>query len=294
MRVRILHRTCYRYSQPVMENYNEVRLQPVSDERQECHRFELRTTPGAALQRYHDLHLNLVDHFYIHDPHGMLVVEAHSEVTTFPRMGGSVIQPGFPLERAGDCLRLERCYDFLQKSPFVEMDVEVWRLARDAIAGQDDMWQAARAMMGFIYQSFLYDPEATTVHTRMGEVLRHRRGVCQDFAHVLLGMCRSAGIPARYVSGYLYVGEAAGLRGDLASHAWVEVFLPGHGWCGLDPTNNRDADEHHIKVAVGRDYADAAPLRGNFKGRATQELTVELQIQRVDSEAGQFCASCCA
>lgn len=278
MRLQIVHRTRYRYSTPVAENFNEVRLQPVSDGRQECHRFALRTVPGAPIRRYHDLHLNLVDHFYLADPHSELLVEARSEVTS----SGPPVEletAAFPRERLGECQRMERCFDFLQKSEFVGLDVEVWRQAQDLVAGVGDVWAAARAMSRFIRNEFTYDTGATTVNTHMLEVLRHRRGVCQDFAHVLIGLCRSVRIPARYVSGYLYVGGEAGWRGDLASHAWVEVYLPGPGWLPLDPTNDRPVGEHHVKVAVGRDYADAAPIRGNFKGRASQTMAVDLEIQ---------------
>jgi transglutaminase-like putative cysteine protease len=283
MRLQIVHRTGYQYSEPVSENFNEVRLQPVSNELQECHGFQLSTTPHAPVRRYHDFHLNLVDHFYVSAPHDALDIVSQSTVTTFgPHPHVSVA--AFPLVRIGECLRLERCYDFLQLSEYVPLDVDVWRLGRDAIEGATDAWEAACAMMAFVHRTFTYDATATTVHSRVSDVLRGRRGVCQDFAHVLIGMCRSMKIPARYVSGYLYVAPNETLRGDLASHAWVEVYLPGFGWLPLDPTNNCPADEHHIKVAVGRDYADAAPVRGNFKGGASQRMDVHLQIVRLDSE----------
>ncbi len=281
MRLQIVHRTEYLYSAPVSENFNEVRMQPVSDEFQECHGFQLSTTPQAPVRRYHDFHLNLVDHFYVAELHTRLVIEGRSTVSTSDSrrdLGGA----NFPLSRIGECLRLERCYDFLQISEYVPLDVDVWKLGRDAVEGVTDAWEAAKAMMGFIHRNFVYDATATTVHSRVADVLLGRRGVCQDFAHVLIGMCRSMKIPARYVSGYLYVAPSENLRGDLASHAWVEVFLPGFGWLPLDPTNNRPADHHHVKVAVGRDYADAAPIRGNFKGRASQTMNVQLQITRLD------------
>ncbi len=281
MRLQIVHRTEYRYSLPVSENFNELRLQPVSDAVQECHEFRLSTTPSAPIRRYHDFHLNLVDHFYLTAPHSELTLETRSTVSTsgpHPRMADA----SFPLARIGECLRIERCYDFLQASECVPLDVGIWRLSRDAIEGHTDAWEGAQAMMNTIHQKFAYDPTATTVHTTVADVLQVRRGVCQDFAHVLIGMCRSMKIPARYVSGYLYVPPDEMRRGDLASHAWVEVFLPGFGWLPLDPTNNRPADEHHVKVAIGRDYADAAPTRGTFKGLASQKMEVHLEITRVD------------
>lgn len=137
--------------------------------------------------------------------------------------------------------------------------------------------------MHHVYREWAYAPNTTTAHTHMSEVMRTRRGVCQDFAHVMIGICRSLGIPARYVSGYLYNGPDSHLRGSQASHAWCEIFVPGRGWYGLDPTNDTLADDRHIKIATGRDYADAAPISGYFDGPpgATSALHVELEVQRI-------------
>jgi transglutaminase-like putative cysteine protease len=114
------------------------------------------------------------------------------------------------------------------------------------------------------------------------EVLKTRAGVCQDFAHVMLGLCRALKIPTRYVSGYLYNGPADQLKGAQASHAWVEVYVLGHGWCGLDPTNNRLADGHYVKVATGRDFADVSPLKGTYRGTARRELSVDVLVTRLE------------
>ncbi|MCC6234993.1 MAG: transglutaminase family protein [Verrucomicrobiales bacterium] len=276
MRLAIEHRTTYRYSEAVSEAYNELRLQPVSDARQECLSFEARVIPGVAMQRYHDFHLNLVDHFFLAEPHRELVIEGRSKVRTLASEAEP--QVAFPRERLSECMRWERCYEFLQRSEYVSLGIDVWRLGQDATAGSSDLWSMALGVMRAVHQGFRYDTAATTVASHLEDVVRLRAGVCQDFAHVMIGMCRSVQIPARYVSGYLYVAPGESLRGDLASHAWVEVFCPGVGWVGMDPTNNRLADPHHVKVAVGRDYADAAPIRGNFKGTAHQEMHVELSI----------------
>ena len=280
MRLRIHHRTFYRYSEPVTDSYNEARLQPTSDARQTCEKFTLRIQPAAAVRRYLDLHRNQVDHFHIGDAHPSLDIIAESVVTTLPVVPAGGYH-GFPKTRLGECLRMERCYDFLQRSEYVSLEVGVWRAAQDYTSGVEDVWDMALAIRDGIHRNFTYDTQATTVSTSMAEVLQVRRGVCQDFAHVMIGMCRSARIPARYVSGYLYVASGEDLRGNLASHAWVEIFLPHLGWIGLDPTNKCLADEHHVKVAIGRDYADAAPLCGNFRGQAAQELQVELSIDRL-------------
>lgn len=279
MRLKIEHRTRYAYSEAVSENYNEVRLQPVSDERQECHGYRLVTRPGGRIGRYHDFHLNLVDHFYLVDPHEFLEIEVVSEVTTesgsaWPADG----QAGSSRRDLAGCQRMEFCHDFLQRSEYVSLGVEVWREAHDVGIGIDDVGELAWAVARHVGRTLQYEPGSTSVGTLMEDVLVQRRGVCQDFAHVMLGMCRSLKIPARYVSGYLHVPPGEHWRGAEASHAWVEVYLPKVGWRGLDPTNACAVGESHVKVAVGRDYADAAPVRGNFRGRARQRMEVDLSV----------------
>jgi transglutaminase-like putative cysteine protease len=131
-----------------------------------------------------------------------------------------------------------------------------------------------------VYSTFAYTPAATTVNTRPREVVQLRKGVCQDFAHVMLGILRTHGIPARYVSGYFYNPDRQ--PGEIeASHAWVEVYLPGYGWKGFDPTHNRVPDTRYVKLATGRDYADIRPLSGTFRGRGTREMSVEVHVRRL-------------
>jgi transglutaminase-like putative cysteine protease len=117
----------------------------------------------------------------------------------------------------------------------------------------------------------------------MEEALRLRQGVCQDFAHVMIGLCRALKIPARYVSGYLYNGPADELKGSQATHAWVDVFLPGLGWRGLDPTNQQPVNGRYVKVAIGRDYADVSPFRGTYRGTANRRLSVDVLVTRLDA-----------
>jgi 1-pyrroline-5-carboxylate dehydrogenase len=136
----------------------------------------------------------------------------------------------------------------------------------------------ALALAGHLYRVFTYVPSATHAGTRVAEVLRTRRGVCQDYAHVLLALCRTQGIPARYVSGYFFDDSRQGHEPE-ASHAWVEVFLPGYGWKGIDPTHNRLADVRYVKLAVGRDYADIRPVNGTYRGRGTRQLHVEVNVR---------------
>ena len=142
-----------------------------------------------------------------------------------------------------------------------------------------DLWRDAVAIGRHIYKNFTYTPNFTTVNTKPSEVLATRRGVCQDFAHLMLGMCRSMNIPARYVSGYFFNPQRQEKEIE-ASHAWVEIFLPGYGWKGFDPTHDRVPDTRYVKLAVGRDYADIRPVSGSFRGHGTREMIVEVQVER--------------
>ena len=284
MKLQVFHRTRFKYENSVRESFNETRLQPTSTGGQVCHSFLLKILPTARLSHYFDFHRNCVHLFEITEPHTELNVEATSVVTTADKPTLATTATPAPMDQIGDCARQDRCYDFLQSSTYVEAGPELWRLALDATDGQTDAWQAAQAIMHYIHREFRYQPAATNVHTHMREVLIARAGVCQDFAHVMLGLCRALKIPARYVSGYLYNGPADQLKGAQASHAWVEVFVPGHGWCGLDPTNNQLTDSRHVKVAVGRDYADVSPLKGTYRGTARRQLFVDVLVTRLDDD----------
>ena len=150
-------------------------------------------------------------------------------------------------------------------------------LGREAV----DVWEDGRALARFVYEKFEYNPVTTKVNTNMIEALELRQGVCQDFAHVVLGLSRALGIPARYVSGYFLNTDRVPGQPE-ASHAWVEFFLPGFGWKGYDPTHDRVADERYVKLAVGRDYADIRPLAGSYRGTGNRVMTVEVHVDPVD------------
>lgn len=282
MKLHVLHRTRFRYATSVHESFNEARLQPVSTGSQTCQSFVLKVLPASRLSHYLDFHRNCVHLFEVNHPHTELTVEANSVVTTGDAPALPADATPAPLDRLSECARLDRCYDFLQSSTYVEVNADLWKLALDVTAGQTDAWQVVQAIMHHIHREFRYQPAVTHAHTHMREVLATRSGVCQDFAHVMIGLCRALKIPARYVSGYLYNGPADQLKGAQASHAWVEAYVLGHGWCGLDPTNDRLVQGHHVKVATGRDYADVSPLKGTYRGTAKRELTVEVLVRRLE------------
>jgi transglutaminase-like putative cysteine protease len=274
MKFEILHRTHYVYASPVRESFNEVRLQPLSNEHQTVESFLLKVLPPARLRHYHDFYSNCVHHFEIPEPHSALSIESRLEVTT--RANQSLPPDARPanLSRLPESLQHGRCYDFVQGSRYVELTPEVWRLAVDATQGKDDVWQTVLRLMQYVHDTLAYQPKSTHVHTHMRNVLEQRRGVCQDFAHVMIGLCRSLKIPALYVSGYLATQTAS------ATHAWMEVFVPGVGWQALDPTHNCQPDETYVKIGVGRDYADVAPVSGTYKGTTDRTLSVEVKIEK--------------
>jgi transglutaminase-like putative cysteine protease len=273
MKFEILHRTQFTYAAPVRESFNELRLQPPSNNRQTVESFLLKVIPATRLQHYRDFYLNCVHHFEIPEPHSSLSIESRFEVTTCANhLLPLDARPAHRSELA-PVSRDGLCYDFLQGSRYVELSPEAWRLALDATVGEDDIWQCALRLMRHVHGTFIYEPDSTHVHTHMSDVLAQRSGVCQDFAHVLIGLCRSMRIPARYVSGYLATQEAS------ATHAWLEVLIPGVGWQGIDPTHNCQTDETYIKIGVGRDYGDVPPVSGTYKGTTERTLAVEVKIE---------------
>jgi transglutaminase-like putative cysteine protease len=273
MRWNIEHMTRFTYASAVRDSFNEARLLPFATEHQKVDAFELRVTPETKIREYKDFYLNNVHHFEIPEPHDHLTVASRLQITTHPPTGLPRDARTAPMAALKDAIRVGRCYDFLQNSRYVDTTPETWRLAIDAADGEDDVWQCAWKLANFVHGHVSYESHSTRVHTHMREVLERKRGVCQDMAHVLIGLCRSLRIPALYVSGYLATEKAS------ATHAWTEVFVPGAGWQPLDPTHNRQPDESYIKIAVGRDYADVPPFKGAYKGTTEHKMSVAVRIE---------------
>jgi transglutaminase-like putative cysteine protease len=276
MKYDILHRTRYTYASPARDSFNDVRLEPPSTPHQTVESFCLHVQPDTRLNRYTDFYSNLVHHFEIPSAHDSLLVESKAKVATHWPEPLAADARLCPLEKLGNGLDADRCFDFLQSSRYVELDVEPWRLALDAMEGRTDVWPVALELMRFTHEYLEYQPNSTHVHTHMRDVLAQRRGVCQDYAHLLIGLCRSVKIPARYISGYLATEAAS------ATHAWVEIYIPGPGWRALDPTHNRQIDETYVKIGHGRDYADVAPISGNYHGTLDRKMEVEVKITPVE------------
>ncbi len=175
------------------------------------------------------------------------------------------------------------CAEFLVPSHYVPEDVTLWHEAKEAL-GEDrtTVFADAVRLARHVFKTFAYKPNTTGVSTRAPDALKLRAGVCQDFAHVTLGLCRQSGIPARYVSGYFFNDKRKPGEAE-ASHAWVEVMVPGYGWAGYDPTHDRAPDERYVKIGSGRDYADIRPVSGTYRGAPTRELKVEVAVTQSDA-----------
>lgn len=279
MRFTIAHRTRYRYPTPVHESHTIVHLQPRSDVTQYCTRYELSVTPRTRVFSYADRFGNDVQHFAILPEHDLLEVVARSQVVT-ARGPGTAPAP-LPRALVDDDPLLDELYDYLAESRYVKFSASLDALLVEIGApGRDDdvvAWFAHAS--GALHDGFAYDKTTTSVQATVEESVRQRSGVCQDFAHVLIALCRRIGIPARYVSGYIHTRSGDDVLGAEASHAWCEAYLPPYGWVGFDPTNARLIDDDFVKIAVGRDYRDVSPVRGVYKGASQGLLSVNVAVE---------------
>ena len=284
MLLEVRHVTQYHYAETVRESVMEVWMQPQKGIRQRLVSFELELDPAAQLFSYADPFGNAVYHFDVPQPHDRLNIVARSAVETQapPPLPDALDQGEWDRLRS-DFVRGEN-FDFLTHHGFAietpALRVYVAQHELDELRRRDPL-TAVRRLSETIYASFAYEAGVTHADSPIDQALEAGRGVCQDFAHIMIAICRSWGIPARYVSGYLFTDRQAGDRSDPdATHAWVEVFLPSTRWIGLDPTNNVEAGERHIAAAVGRDYNDVPPSRGVYKGEAESQLAVGVSVRR--------------
>ncbi|MDX2140748.1 MAG: transglutaminase family protein [Chloroflexota bacterium] len=281
----IQHRTRYRYSAPVSESITEARMQPRSEGVQRCLSFKLATMPQARVHRYTESNGNIVHYFDHPARHANLVITAEAVVETQPP---PQLPDSLPME-AWDALdqlaRTTDAFDMLLPGTLTQPTPTLLDFMHriNANTRHADPLTMVRHIKRSIYEAFEYVPESTEVDSPIDQTLTTGKGVCQDFSHIMLATCRELGIPARYVSGYLYHRRDNGGRSlPDASHAWVEVLLGELGWVGLDPTNSLLGEGRHIRVAVGREYSDVPPTRGVFKGNADSALSVEVKVELLD------------
>jgi transglutaminase-like putative cysteine protease len=272
-RFEIEHTTRFLYSGPITETMMELRLMPLDGRGQRLLDFGLQINPRVKVATYRDGYGNLVHYFNLLRAHHKLRVTSRSLV----EMDG---QAGL----AGDD---QLVADFLRFREPVTDEPGVRALAaRHApadLASGLDVERALDSLTVAISRDFTYDPAVTNVYTGVGDVLELKAGVCQDFAHLFIAGARAMGVPARYVSGYIHVPGVGGVM-EGASHAWAEAWVPGTGWVGFDATHPVRAGENHVRVAVGRDYRDAAPTRGVYVGMATGTMIVNVRTRGVEAE----------
>lgn len=283
MHFNVSHRTEYAYEGAASESFAELRVWPQSNAAQRVISRSLYIKPETKVDQYVDYFGNNVEFFSIPSRHNALVVHAEAEVETFKvDLPEAILQTSIGEARQIYNSSLYQLFEYLQPTGLVPLD-QHGRIRKRFFPQAYSLSDALLGLNEWIYRNFEYKPGVTNVSTPIAEVVKHRSGVCQDFANLMLAILRSNGMPARYVSGYIEAHDPDSgeiMTGAAASHAWVEVFLPGGIWWGLDPTNNQVVGERHIVVAVGRDYNDVAPMRGTYKGANDQQLKVIVSLER--------------
>jgi len=313
LKYRITHTTVYDYSQSVGLCQNEAKLQPRNFWRQQCHSsyFDITPAPMDFRERI-DFFGNRVTYFAIQQPHSKLVVTSISDVTIFPRQNNMDLFNQMTWEQVRNLLQAvplqgqEQSLDqqsqsqiqyqeyaleiiearqYLLDSPMVSVTPDIATYAQSSFQPNRALVDVVYDLMKRIYSDFTYDPTFTTIATPLSEVIRFRRGVCQDFAHLAIGCLRAYGIAARYISGYVETLPEPGkcrLVGADASHAWFSVYIPGTGWLDFDPTNNTVPLDQHITLAWGRDFSDVTPLKGIALGGGQHTLSVSVDVLRLE------------
>lgn len=296
MKLQITHETRYDYLPAVETAQHMAYLQPVNTRHQQLlsHSLQISPTP-AQIRQTQDVFDNARCFFSLQSPHTVLKVVAHSVVETRTR---PVPQSRISWEQTRELFRyqsggrFDAATEFVFASPFVPKQAEFAAYARPSFTPGISVLAAAQDLMRRIHTDFIYESQSTQVNTPALEALAQRKGVCQDFAHIMIACLRVMGIPARYVSGYLLTQPAPGtvkLKGSDASHAWGAVYVPdlplGERWCDLDPTNNRagwhSPGEDYVTLATGRDFADVSPIRGVIHGGASHTLSVGVTVEPV-------------
>ena len=277
----VRHITAFRFQPAVRESMMEVRLRPRSEGRQRCLSFQLDLQPMANVMSYRDFLGNTVHNFDIAASHAEIKVSSQALVEVQPHEFEMDFGTWDDLDKR---VAAEDHWEMLLPSQFACTSERLQKLAREVKwVRRDTPHEMLLELNRAIYENFSYVPNSTKVDSPIDEALEARQGVCQDFSHIMIALARSLQIPCRYVSGYLYHEPKEKDRSlESASHAWVEALLPNLGWTAFDPTNNLVGGDRHIRVALGRDYADVPPTRGVYKGEAQSELAVAVSVTAAD------------
>jgi transglutaminase-like putative cysteine protease len=292
MKLRVVHKTTYQYSEPVASSQHEAHLAPRDGRSQVClsHAVKITPIPGTTRER-RDYFDNRTLYFGIHESHRAMEVVAESEILVREREH-SLLLDKTAWETVRDVVAVDRqaeslaAYAFVFDSPYVSRSAaELGEFARPSFQPGRPLLEAVIELTERIFKDLVYDTNATETSTPLSEVVRQRRGVCQDFAHFEIGCLRAMGLPARYVSGYLSTTPPPNeprLVGCDASHAWVSTYLPSVGWVDFDPVNNMMPGERHVTVAYGRDFGDVSPIRGVLVGGGRHQVHVSVDVAPTD------------
>lgn len=291
MKYRVRHITEYQYAAPVTLCYNVAHLLPKNTQRQKIKSTRISVSPTPVYQRNrHDYFGNSSFYFSVQEPHEKLAIEVCSDIEILRTdiedsldLGPTCLEAQQLLKESHDSETLD-AREFMLSSPMVRQSKKLADFGRTLFSDTKSLLRAGQELTEKIFDEFTFDPSSTTIATPLAEVVEKKRGVCQDFAHFAIGVFRSLGFPARYVSGYIETLPPPGqerLVGADASHAWVSLFIPTVGWVDFDPTNNSMPNDQHILTAWGRDYSDVTPLQGViFDGGDSQTLSVSVDVER--------------
>jgi len=280
---KIKHLTQYTYQAPVRDSANQIILFPINDDYQEVQTHELSITGDPSVYVSKDYYGNEVGNFSFSSPHTELNILSTTVVNTRNK---PLPKNDLPIDVQWQRLQALKndigFIDFLWQEHIEGLE-ELQQILNEQNHYASSPYEIALRYCKYVYENFSYIPGITTVETTTDVIWQLKAGVCQDFAHILLVMLRTATIPARYVSGYI-CPHKNGMRGEGATHAWVEAYLPGYGWLGLDPTNNCIANETHVRLAVGRNFSDCSPVKGVYKGLPQHKLEVSVSVSYEDDE----------
>jgi transglutaminase-like putative cysteine protease len=287
VRLDVRYRTQFTYDALVRESHNELRACPTTDDRQQLIGYRISVSPSARTLAYTDYWGTRVDSFGVRAPHESLEIVAEAAVETGRRRP---ITATPSLDELRDPAFIDLHGEYLQPTRHTEWGAPVRKeAARLLERNGPDVVRTVLALHGLVGARLEYVPGSTHIGIGVEDVLAGAKGVCQDYAHLAVALCRSVGIPARYVSGYLFTrddstGEEVedGAVARVQTHAWFEAAVPGVGWLPLDPTNRTEVSTRHVKIGHGRDYDDVPPLRGLYAGSATPTVTASVEIRRMD------------
>lgn len=284
MLLRVQHETKLTYSNDVSETVFEVRMAPPSEDDQTCLGYRLRITPSAPVTVYQDGFANRVDLFNLYRPYRELLIRATSVVRTH-RAAGEPKLAEVPFDPESDEFQAVDALEYRLPSKLVERGPELVAFLESFPPPSGSLLDVVNQLMNATRSRLVYENKVTSARTPVGEALALGRGVCQDFAHLFLGACRGVGLAARYVSGYIHE------PGEIATHAWCQVWAGRNGWVDVDPTRGHIVGDDYVRIALGRDYLDVPPNRGIYRGLAEESINVAVKVEpisRVPNDWGEW------